>query len=82
MIVSGIQCPRCEEKLWSKWQHDFHYCGCGYCFVDGGREYLRYGWGLESTKLSEDMTAEDWAELTEANRRVGVPAQIEFEVAE
>lgn len=21
------------------------YCGCGYCYVDGGREYTRVGYG-------------------------------------
>ena len=43
--VTGVQCPLCKEKLWSAYVHDFHYCGCGYCFVDGGRHYVRYGWG-------------------------------------
>lgn len=46
--VYGIQCPVCDEKLWSKYGHDFHHCECGYCFVDGGGNYLRYGWGLNS----------------------------------
>lgn len=41
----GIQCPRCKEKLFSESVHDFKYCGCKYCFIDGGKEYLRYGWG-------------------------------------
>lgn len=44
--VDGIECPFCSEQLWSKYRHDFHYCGCGYCFVDGGRDYLRCGWGI------------------------------------
>lgn len=43
--VEGIQCPLCKEKLWSMHNHDFHYCGCDYCFVDGGKWYVRYGWG-------------------------------------
>lgn len=44
-VGDGIQCPKCKEKIYSEYTHDFHYCGCGYCFVDGGFEYLRYGWG-------------------------------------
>ena len=41
MIVQGIQCPECGEKIWSRHAHDFHPCGCGYCAIDGGREYTR-----------------------------------------
>lgn len=41
---NGIQCPRCKQKIYSEYTHDFHYCDCGYCFVDGGYSYLRYGW--------------------------------------
>lgn len=48
--VQGIQCPYCDEKIWSKYRHDFHYCSCGYCFVDGGRDYLRNGYGLPFLK--------------------------------
>jgi hypothetical protein len=45
MTVSGIKCPRCWDCIYSASGHDFRYCFCGYCFVDGGRNYLRYGWG-------------------------------------
>lgn len=50
--VTGTQCPLCKEKIWSRHRHDFRYCNCGYCAIDGGREYTRtvYGgdeWGLE-----------------------------------
>ena len=55
--VHGIQCPICEERLWSKYRHDFHYCECGYCFIYGGQhDYHRYGWGFNS----EDWYADDW----------------------
>lgn len=43
MVVQGVQCGRCDEKIWSRSQNDFRYCGCGTTFVDGGRSYLRYG---------------------------------------
>lgn len=44
-LIQGIRCPYCWDHIWSKYQHDFHYCFCGYCFVDGGRAYLRWGYG-------------------------------------
>lgn len=43
--VDGIRCPMCQEDIWSRNQHDLRWCKCGYCYVDGGREYLRVGWG-------------------------------------
>ncbi len=44
-LVRGIRCPRCSDRIWSRRGHDFHYCRCQYVFVDGGRNYLRYGYG-------------------------------------
>ncbi len=68
MKVQGIECPLCSEQLWSKWGHDFHYCGCGYCFVDGGRNYLRYGWGIPNN--------------TEVTAQIGVPQMVTIETGE
>lgn len=42
--VTGIVCPTCKAFIFSRAHHDFHYCKCGECFVDGGFEYLRFGW--------------------------------------
>lgn len=33
----------CMTYLESWYRHDFRYCRCGASFVDGGREYVRYG---------------------------------------
>lgn len=40
----GVQCGKCEEKLFSMWVHDFHFCKCGETFIDGGYDYVRCGW--------------------------------------
>jgi hypothetical protein len=45
VIVMGIKCPKCWDCIYSAYGHDFRYCFCGYCFVDGGTWYLRFGWG-------------------------------------
>ena len=42
--TKGIQCPKCKDKIFSLSRHDFRYCSCKTCFVDGGTDYLRYGW--------------------------------------
>lgn len=39
----GIECLECGDQIFSEFRHDFRYCRCGACFVDGGFDYLRYG---------------------------------------
>ena len=38
----GVHCLSCDKIMYSKHRHDFVECDCG-TFVDGGRDYLRYG---------------------------------------
>ena len=46
--VVAIECPVCADIVWSRHVHDFRPCRCNYCFIDGGRDYSRIGWGNES----------------------------------
>jgi len=42
--ISGVKCAECGKRLFSFHVHDFKFCGCpNETFIDGGREYLRYG---------------------------------------
>lgn len=41
---TGVMCVVCGDRLFSFYRHDFKYCSCKSTFVDGGREYLRYGY--------------------------------------
>ena len=70
-FVRGVECRRCHDRIWSKYTHDFHYCKCGYTFVDGGKDYLRYGWGR--TNLPDDPDDLDVVQY-------GPPLIVEFEV--
>jgi hypothetical protein len=36
-------CPQCKDVIWSRSVHDMRYCQCEKTFVDGGRDYLRFG---------------------------------------
>lgn len=47
----GIQCPKCKDKIYSDYTHDFKYCSCQTCFVDGGYDYLRYGYDGKIPKV-------------------------------
>ena len=44
MKVSAIKCTICDSVVWSQSRHDFRYCDCKKCFIDGGRSYTRMGW--------------------------------------
>lgn len=49
----GVMCPKCKDVIWSRSVHDFRYCGCKNTFVDGGRDYLRYGGEFSGIKTVE-----------------------------
>ena len=38
---NAIQCTVCDDVIESKHRHDFKWCSCGSCAVDGGNDYLR-----------------------------------------
>ncbi len=38
-----IKCKVCGDIIESKSTHDYKVCKCGACFVDGGKDYVRYG---------------------------------------
>jgi hypothetical protein len=42
-IKAGIQCPACEDIIFSLYTHDFRRCICGKVFIDGGDDYMRCG---------------------------------------
>ena len=47
LIRNRIRCRKCGDEIESFSVHDFKYCKCGACFIDGGHEYCRYGGNLE-----------------------------------
>lgn len=43
--IWGVECVECKKRMFSFHVHDYKTCGCpNDTMVDGGREYLRYGW--------------------------------------
>ena len=66
IIRNAVQCKLCHQVIESKHVHDFRSCKCGEIFVDGGREYLRRGGGLDNVVECSEVRSEpavDW--LTE-----------------
>lgn len=41
----GIECPSCKDRLFSLHRHDMRYCSCKETFIDGGDDYVRFGFG-------------------------------------
>lgn len=41
IVVNKIRCRRCGDIIESRYTHDFKWCSCGKCAVDGGHDYLR-----------------------------------------
>jgi hypothetical protein len=48
--VCTVTCSHCGEEIYSRARHDFRYCKCGRTNVDGGFDYLKYGWGNGDAK--------------------------------
>lgn len=38
---NAIRCKHCGDTIESVHVHDFKFCSCGSCAVDGGHDYLR-----------------------------------------
>jgi tRNA(Ile2) C34 agmatinyltransferase TiaS len=43
ILKNKAKCNHCGDVLESKHVHDFVKCSCGRIFIDGGKEYLRFG---------------------------------------
>ncbi len=48
--VTTVTCGKCAVEIYSRAVHDYHLCYCGGTMVDGGFDYLRYGWGPNDPK--------------------------------
>ena len=57
IIRNAIRCKKCGDIIESKTVHDFKFCSCGSCAVDGGRDYIR-----------RCGNREDWEELSEVEK--------------
>lgn len=56
-----LQCLDCGDIIESFDRHDFKWCSCKMCFIDGGTEYVRYG--TENRECARLMT--EWEEEDE-----------------
>ena len=57
IIRNAIRCKKCGDVIESETVHDFKFCSCGSCAVDGGLDYLR-----------RCGNRGDWEELSEVEK--------------
>ncbi len=55
----GVKCLDCKNEIFSENRHDFKYCSCGKVFVDGGKDYLRFGWDDTKPQIISRATKEE-----------------------
>lgn len=63
----GIMCPRCRDIIFSEYRHDTKYCNCGACMIDGGTDYLRYGWANDMSKEDIQLVVRGPENITKGN---------------
>ena len=51
MIVEGIMCPQCSDIIYSRTTEDLRVCSCKNVFVEGGKEYFKFGYKLKVPKI-------------------------------
>lgn len=49
VIVNKVRCKKCGDIIESIHTYDFKRCSCGAIFIDGGKDYQRYGWGMNQS---------------------------------
>ena len=67
MKVNAIQCNSCKDIIYSRTRHDYHWCSCKSCAIDGGFDYVKIigdGNSFKSIEIEIDKTKqelyEDW----------------------
>ena len=41
ITIYAIQCTECNDIIYSRTRHDFHWCSCNNCAIDGGFDYQK-----------------------------------------
>lgn len=58
IIRNAIRCKHCGDIIESYHVHDFKFCSCGACAVDGGHDYLR--------RCFKNSPEDDYEDLSES----------------
>lgn len=53
ILRNAIRCKLCGDVIESTYRHDFKWCKCGNCAVDGGKSYLKRCFKTKPDDLEE-----------------------------
>ncbi len=64
MRINAIKCLNCGDVIYSRSRHDFHWCSCKSCAVDGGFDYLKIvgnkeNWESTQINILENKTDDE-----------------------
>lgn len=69
IITNKIRCRKCDEIIESEYTHDFKWCSCHACAVDGGHDYLRRTGSLDNFDELSEIAEDETDELFDALRK-------------
>lgn len=61
VLVNKVRCKKCNDIIESIHSYDFKKCKCNSIFLDGGKDYQRYGWGMNQP---ENARLEDYIDFS------------------
>lgn len=64
MELGGIKCLKCGDIIYSRSRHDFRWCSCESCAVDGGFDYIKIvgnkeNWEFKRINVLENKTDDE-----------------------
>lgn len=74
-----LRCLICNDEIESIHRHDFKFCKCQHCFVDGGNDYGRYGFNDPTMVELYDDTTKTWTNLADIHAKFATEQSTETE---
>lgn len=59
MKVTAIKCLKCKSIVYSRCRHDFRWCKCESCAIDGGFDYIHVIGNMDDYSVEEINVLDD-----------------------
>ena len=63
MLITALRCKKCNSVVFSRSTHDFRWCSCESCAIDGGFDYTSITGSPEDYELVKVETSKTKKEL-------------------
>ena len=86
ILRNAVRCKLCGDVIESTYRHDFKWCKCGNCAVDGGKSYLKRCFktspdDLEELSVSLDVYRYNGNDLYEENNLSDIMPETNYQAA-